>query len=435
MNPSTYSTLQSQRLFEKSKALIPGGVNSPVRAFGAVGGTPVFMQHAKGTYLYDVDGNEYIDMINSWGPMVLGHAFPPVIEAIQKQLELGQSYGTPTEAEFHMAEQITSMVDFVDQVRLVSSGTEACMSCLRLARGFTGKSKFIKFAGNYHGHADPFLVKAGSGLLSFGIPGSAGVPQGATQDTLVAEYNDLEGVTKIFAEHGNDMAAVIIEPVAGNSGCIPGQMDFLKGLRDLCDHFGVLLIFDEVMTGFRLARGGAAELYGIRPDLVTYGKVIGGGLPVGAFGGRMDIMQHLAPAGPVYQAGTLSGNPIAVASGMATLKHLNTHPEIYTSLDRTTASLAQALREVFDEYLDGMYVVNQMGSMMSVHFGVDRVLNGAHASSADTSRFNDYFHHMLSQGVYLPPSAFESYFLCQDLGNTEIERIVMATKSFAMKGK
>ena len=430
MNPTTYSTLQSQRLFEKSKALIPGGVNSPVRAFGAVGGSPVFMDHAKGTYLYDVDGNRYIDMINSWGPMVLGHAFPPIIEAIQEQLNLGQSYGTPTEAEFHMAEQITSMVDFVDQVRLVSSGTEACMSCLRLARGFTGKSKFIKFAGNYHGHADPFLVKAGSGLLSFGIPGSAGVPQGATQDTLVAEYNDLEGVTKIFNEHGNDMAAVIIEPVAGNSGCIPGQVDFLKGLRALCDHYGVLLIFDEVMTGFRLARGGAADLYGIQPDLVTYGKVIGGGLPVGAFGGRMDIMQHLAPAGPVYQAGTLSGNPIAVASGLATLKHLDSNPSIYSALEHNTSALADALRAVLDEHLEGPYAVNQMGSMMSIHFGVDEVKNASDASAADLDKFNQLFHFMLARGVYLPPSAFESYFLCQDFGNTEIEHIVKEMKEF-----
>ena len=273
-------------------------------------------------------------------------------------------------------------------------------------------------------------MKAGSGLLSFGIPGSAGVPQGATQDTLVAEYNDLEGVTKIFTEHGNDMAAVIIEPVAGNSGCIPGQVDFLKGLRALCDHYGVLLIFDEVMTGFRLARGGAAELYGIQPDLVTYGKVIGGGLPVGAFGGRMDIMQHLAPAGPVYQAGTLSGNPIAVASGLATLKHLDSNPSIYSSLAQNTAALADALRSVLDEHLDDPYAINQMGSMMSIHFGVDEVKNASDASAADLDKFNQLFHFMLARGVYLPPSAFESYFLCQDFGNTEIEHIVKQMKEF-----
>ena len=420
--------VQSQRLFERSQKIIPGGVNSPVRAFGSVGGTPVFIQSASGSQLLDVDGNSYTDFINSWGPMILGHNFPPVIEAVKSQLADGLSYGCPTEAEHTMAELITNMAPWAEKVRLVSSGTEACMSALRVARGYTGKNKFIKFAGNYHGHADPFLVKAGSGLLTFAVPGSAGVPEGATQDTLIAEYNDLDSVAQLFEKYSGEIGAIIVEPVAGNMGCIPPQPGFLEGLRELCTDHGALLIFDEVMTGFRLSPGGAAQRLNIRPDMVTFGKVIGGGLPVGAFAGREDIMDVLAPKGPVYQAGTLSGNPVAVASGISTLKHLSNHPEVYAKIDQTTEKIEGLLKARF---ADEEVAINRLGSMVSIHFGTSRVANYSDATAAQNDRFNALFHHMLQNGVYLPPSAFESWFISQAVSENDLDRLEQALKSFS----
>lgn len=419
----------SQRLFERSKALIPGGVNSPVRAFGSVGGEPVFIRKAKGAYLYDADDRSYVDFINSWGPMILGHAFTPVLEAVQNRLEEGFSFGAPTEQEYEMAVQINKMAPWVEQVRLVSSGTEACLSALRLARGFTGRNKFIKFAGCYHGHADPFLVKAGSGVMSFGIPGSAGVPEGATQDTLIAEFNDTEGVENLFKKHGSTVAAVIIEPVAGNMGCILPEKGFLENLRRLCTEFGTVLIFDEVMTGFRLARGGAAEVYTVIPDLVTYGKVIGGGMPVGAFGGRKDIMQHLAPIGKVYQAGTLSGNPVAVSCGLATLRYLDQHPQIYGQLEQSSLRIAEILDSKFKADKE-TYCINRIGSMISIHFGTDKLQNYSQALAAKNEVFNRLFHHLLVRGIYLPPSAFETWFISAALGERQFLELKKALLDF-----
>ena len=418
---------QSQLLFERSKRIIPGGVNSPVRAFGSVGGTPLFIKSAKGSRLVDADGREYVDFINSWGPMILGHQFGPVIEAVQDQLSTGVSYGCPTEAEHTMASLITEMAPWVEAVRLTSSGTEACMSALRVARGYTGKNKFIKFAGNYHGHADPFLVKAGSGLLTFAVPGSAGVPEGATQDTLIAEYNDLESVASHFQREGDKIAAIIVEPVAGNMGCIPPQEGFLDGLRTLCDQYEAILILDEVMTGFRLAPGGAAERLGVQPDMVTFGKVIGGGMPVGAFGGKAEIMNVLAPNGPVYQAGTLSGNPIATASGIATLTYLKNNPEIYSKIDATTAKIEGLLKARFSKK---EATINRLGSMISIHFGAARVANYTDATNAQNDRFNRLFHHLLKAGVYLPPSAFESWFISNAVNEEDLLRLEVGLESF-----
>ena len=418
---------QSQLLFERSKRIIPGGVNSPVRAFGSVGGSPIFIQSAKGSRLFDADGHDYVDFINSWGPMILGHQFEPVIEAVQKQLTKGVSYGCPTEAEHTMASLITEMAPGVDAVRLTSSGTEACMSALRVARGYTGKNKFIKFAGNYHGHADPFLVKAGSGLLTFAVPGSAGVPEGATQDTLIAEYNDMDSVQKHFEREGNRIAAIIVEPVAGNMGCIPPQKGFLEGLRTLCNEYGAVLILDEVMTGFRLAPGGAAERLRINPDMVTFGKVIGGGMPVGAFGGKAEIMNVLAPNGPVYQAGTLSRNPIATASGIATLTYLKNNPEIYSKIDATTAKIESLLKARFSKK---EATINRLGSMISIHFGTARVANYTDATNAQNDRFNRLFHHLLKSGVYLPPSAFESWFISNAVNEEDLLKLGAGLESF-----
>ena len=418
---------QSQVLFERSKRIIPGGVNSPVRAFSSVGGSPVFIQSAKGSRLVDADGRDYVDFINSWGPMILGHQFDPVIHAVQNQLSTGVSYGCPTEAEYTMASLITEMAPWVDQVRLTSSGTEACMSALRVARGYTGKNKFIKFAGNYHGHADPFLVKAGSGLLTFAVPGSAGVPEGATQDTLIAEYNNLENVRRHFERDGSQIGAIIVEPVAGNMGCIPPQEGFLEGLRELCDYYSAVLILDEVMTGFRLAPGGAAERLGVKPDITTFGKVIGGGLPVGAFGGKAEIMNVLAPNGPVYQAGTLSGNPIATASGIATLTYLKNNPEIYSKIDTTTAKIEDLLKARFSKK---EAVINRLGSMISIHFGGGQVINYNDAINAENDRFNALFHHLLKAGIYLPPSAFESWFVSNAINDEDLFRLESGLESF-----
>jgi glutamate-1-semialdehyde 2,1-aminomutase len=418
---------KSQTLFERAQLSIPGGVNSPVRAFRSVGGTPVFMERAKGAYMYDADGKRYIDYINSWGPMILGHAYEPVVTAIQEKAMFSTSFGAPTELEIEMAELIISMVPNVDMIRMVSSGTEACMSALRLARGYTGKNKFIKFEGCYHGHADAFLVKAGSGLATFNIQTVPGVTAGASMDTLTAPYNDLEAVAQLVKDNKNEIAAIIIEPVAGNMGCIIPEPGFMEGLREICDKEGILLIFDEVMTGFRLAAGGAQERLGIRADLVTYGKVIGGGMPVGAFGGRKDIMERIAPLGNVYQAGTLSGNPIAMIAGYTMLNMLKNNPAIYKELDHKTETLHKGLDKVLGESKHS-FVINRFGSMISVHFSEKPVRNFADAAAADNATFNRFFHLMLDRGIYLPPSAYETWFLSNALTAADIEETLAAAR-------
>jgi glutamate-1-semialdehyde 2,1-aminomutase len=415
----------SQQLFERAQQSIPGGVNSPVRAFKSVGGTPVFLKRAKGAYLFDADGNQYVDYINSWGPMILGHAFEPVVEAIREKVADSTSFGAPTELEVDMAELVKSMAPNVDLVRMVSSGTEACMSAIRLARGFTGRNKIIKFEGCYHGHADSFLVKAGSGVATFNIQTVPGVTSGVSQDTLTAAYNDLEVVQRIVQENKNEIAAIIIEPVAGNMGCILPQPGFLEGLRKLCTQGGIVYIFDEVMTGFRLAPGGAQERLGIDADLVTYGKVIGAGMPVGAFGGRLDIMKHIAPLGNVYQAGTLSGNPVAMIAGFTLLTHLKNHPDIYHQLEEKGNYLQLGLRKVL-ERASAPFVINHLGSMISVHFSKDPVVNFATASAANNALFNRFFHAMLKRGIYLPPSAFESWFLSAALSQEDLDKTLQA---------
>lgn len=413
---------KSKELFERAQQSIPGGVNSPVRAFRSVGGTPLFIQRAEGPYLYDVDGNRYIDYIASWGPMILGHAWPPVVKAIQEYAAYSTSYGAPTVLEVEMAELIRSMAPNVDLIRMVSSGTEACMSAIRLARGYTGRNKIIKFEGHYHGHADPFLIKAGSGVATFNIQTVPGVTPGVAQDTLTAAYNDPEGVHQLVDTYPGAIAAIIVEPVAGNMGCIPPEPGFLEELRAICDREGIVFILDEVMTGFRLAPGGAQQRLGIRADLVTYGKVIGGGMPVGAFAGRKDIMQHIAPLGNVYQAGTLSGNPIAMIAGYTMLKALKEDPAIYRELEEKTTYLRNGLDKVFGAW-GQPYRINQLGSMISVHFSGHPVRDFSSASGANNELFKQFFHSMLRRGVYLPPSAFESWFLnnalsLDDLGAT-----------------
>ena len=420
---------QSKQLFERAQQSIPGGVNSPVRAFKSVGGTPLFMKSAKGAYMYDADGKQYIDYINSWGPIILGHAYGPVVKAIQEKAADSTSFGAPTELEIEMAELIISMVPNVDLVRMVSSGTEACMSAIRLARGYTGRNKIIKFEGCYHGHADSFLVKAGSGVATFNIQTVPGVPAGVYSDTLNAPYNDLEAVQKLVDENKGEIAAIIIEPVAGNMGCIIPAQGFLEGLRSICDAEGIVFIMDEVMTGFRLAAGGAQERLGVNADLVTYGKVIGGGMPVGAFGGKKEIMQQIAPLGNVYQAGTLSGNPIAMIAGYTMLKTLKENPSIYTSIDEKTEYLHKGLDGVLQK--SGQpYVINRLGSMISVHFSEKPVTDFASAASANNTLFNRYFHAMLAAGIYLPPSAFETWFISNALSTADIDKTVEATASF-----
>ncbi|HEX8327554.1 MAG TPA: glutamate-1-semialdehyde 2,1-aminomutase [Hymenobacter sp.] len=411
LNLSTTLDLStSAALFERAKNLIPGGVNSPVRAFRSVGGSPVFMQSANGAWLTDVDGNRYVDFINSWGPMILGHAPQVVLDAVARALPHSLSFGTPTTREVEMAELIQKMVPSIEKVRLVNSGTEACMSAIRAARGYTGRSKFIKFEGCYHGHGDAFLIAAGSGALTAGEPDSAGVTRGVAQDTLTAPYNDVPAVEALIAANPGEIAALILEPVVGNMGLVAPAEGFLPALRDLCTEHGIVLIFDEVMTGFRLAQGGAQELYGIRPDLTTLGKIIGGGLPVGAYGGREDIMNCVAPAGKVYQAGTLSGNPMATAAGMAQLGYLHEHPEVYTSLEHSTARLADGTRQIAAE-LGLNYTVNRVGSMYSLFFTDRPVNNLDDAKHCDTAAFGRYFHAMLNRGIYLAPSQFEALFI------------------------
>ena len=418
---------RSSALFAEAQKYIPGGVNSPVRAFKAVGGDPIFVKKAKGAYLYDEDDNRLIDYIASWGPLILGHAHEPVISAVIEKAKLGTSFGMPTEIETQLAQLAVSMVPNIDKIRFVNSGTEACMSAVRLARGYTGKDKIIKFAGCYHGHSDSFLIQAGSGAVTFGSPNSPGVTKGTAKDTLLAIYNDIESVRALVAANKGEIATVIIEPVAGNMGCIVPTDEFIKGLRELCTQEGILLLFDEVMTGFRLGKGGAQEALGIDADIVCFGKVIGGGLPVGAFAAKAEIMSHLAPEGPVYQAGTLSGNPLAMAAGLAMLTELNNKPEVFESLAKKTAYLHDGLDSVLKE--KGVpYQINRFGSMISVHFTENPVVDFDSSAKGNNETFKKYFHGMLENGIYLPPSAFESYFLNDALTYTDIDETVAALK-------
>lgn len=416
---------RSSQLFAEAEKVIPGGVNSPVRAFKAVGGTPIFVKEAKGAYLYDEDGNRLVDYINSWGPMILGHAYEPVVNAVIEKAKKGTSFGMPTALETEIAALAVSMVPNIDKIRFVNSGTEACMSAIRLARGFTGRDKIIKFAGCYHGHSDSFLIQAGSGAVTFGSPNSPGVTQGTAKDTLLAKYNDLENVKELFAANKDEIAAIIIEPVAGNMGCVPPLSGFLEGLRQLCDENGSLLIFDEVMTGFRLAKGGAQELFGIKADIVAFGKVIGGGLPVGAFAARNEIMNYLAPLGPVYQAGTLSGNPLAMAAGLEMLKALDADPEIFIRLEAKTAYLENGMRAKLDA--SGLaYTINRRGSMISVHFDEVPVVDFATAAKGDNERFKKFFHGLLQEGVYIAPSAYETWFITDALTYEDLDFTIEA---------
>ena len=417
----------SRALFERAQQAIPGGVNSPVRAFKSVGGTPVFISRAKGAYLYDVDGNQYIDYINSWGPMILGHAHEPVIKAIQKKAEQSTSFGAPTELEIEIAELIKNMAPNIDLVRMVNSGTEACMSALRLARGYTGKNKFIKFEGCYHGHADAFLVKAGSGVATFDIQTVPGVTAAVANDTLTCAFNDLDAVKKLVAEHKGQIAAIITEPVVGNMGCVPPMPGFLEGLRKICDEEKILLIFDEVMTGFRLAPGGAQEKLKINADIITYGKVIGAGMPVGAFAGRKEIMEHIAPVGKVYQAGTLSGNPLAMIAGYTLLKELKENAGIYQELEQKATYLHQGLKEVLSA-AKVPFSINRIGSMISIFFTEKQVENFDHVTPSAISLFNRFFHAMLKRGIYLPPSAYETWFLSNALRQIDLDKTIKAAK-------
>ena len=411
---------KSVKLFNDAKKVIPGGVNSPVRAFKSVGGNPIFALKAKGAYVYDEDGNKYIDFISSWGPMILGHAHPKIISEINRVAENGTSYGMPTLLETKLAKLAISMAPNIDKIRFVNSGTEACMSAIRLARGFTKKNKIIKFSGCYHGHSDSFLIDAGSGAVTFGEPNSPGVTPSTANDTIVSPYNDFESLKKIFEKNTGEIAAVIIEPIAGNMGCIVPKNDFLFKLGKICSENETLLIFDEVMTGFRLAKGGAQERLGVNADIITYGKVIGGGLPVGAFASRNEIMNELSPDGKIYQAGTLSGNPLAMIAGLTTLNILNENPEIYKSLDSKTEYLKKGMISILKK-TKIPFTINSFGSMISLHFCKNPVVDFKSAMKGDNQHFKNYFHGMLKEGIYLPPSPFESYFLNDSLSFDDIE--------------
>lgn len=418
---------QSESLYNRAKKVIPGGVNSPVRAFKSVGGTPLFIRQAKGSILTDEDDNTFIDLIASWGPMILGHAHPEITNAIVERVQLSTSFGAPTELEIAIAELIHKMTPNIDKIRMVNSGTEACMSAIRLARGYTKRDKIIKFEGCYHGHSDSFLIKAGSGASTFGTPNSPGVTANSASDTLIAKYNDIESVKQLFVENKDEIAAIILEPVCGNMGCVLPIDGFLQELRTLCDKENAVLIFDEVMTGFRLAQGGAQEYFGVEADLVTYGKVIGGGMPVGAFGGKNEIMKHLSPEGAVYQAGTLSGNPIAMIAGYTMLKHLYKNPQIYDELAEKTTYLAEGLDKVFrgKKY---PYRINTIGSMLSVFFVDVDVVDFDTASTNRSDLFAKFFHAMLRRGIYLPPSSYESYFLANSLEYSHLDKIITAAE-------
>ncbi|SKC48209.1 glutamate-1-semialdehyde 2,1-aminomutase [Ohtaekwangia koreensis] len=418
---------KSKSLFEKAKEYIPGGVNSPVRAFRAVGGNPLFMKRAKGAYLYDEDDQEYIDLINSWGPMILGHAHPVVEEAVKIALVNSPSFGAPTAREVEMAELICSIVPSVEKVRMVNSGTEATMSAIRVARGYTGRDKIIKMEGCYHGHGDSFLIAAGSGAMTFGTPDSPGVTKGTAKDTLIAPFNSISAVEKIIDENKNEIAAIILEPVVGNMGCVVPQPGYLQGLRTLCDKHSIVLIFDEVMTGFRLALGGAQELYNVKADMTTLGKIIGGGLPVGAYGGKKEIMDYVSPLGPIYQAGTLSGNPLAMAAGLAMLKYLKSNPAVYNQINQTTTKLVEGLRDQIAK-AGQKFTINQVGSMFTLFFTDANVIDFDTAKTSDTQKFAIYFQSMLSQGIYLAPSQYEAMFISNAINNVEIDKILKASE-------
>lgn len=422
---------KSETLFERAQLTIPGGVNSPVRAFKAVGGTPRFIAKADGPYMYDVDGKQYIDYVNSWGPMVLGHNNQAIREAVIKAAEFGLSYGAPTEAEIEMAELVSSIVPSMEMVRMVNSGTEATMSAIRLARGYTGKNKLLKFEGCYHGHADSLLVKAGSGALTFGVPSSPGVPDDVAKHTLTVEFNNLDSVAEAFEQHGDDIACIIVEPVAGNMNCIPPEDGFLQGLRKLCDQYEAVLIFDEVMTGFRVSLGGAQEKYNVVPDLTCLGKVIGGGMPVGAFGGKREILTHVAPTGPIYQAGTLSGNPIAMAAGLCALKQLKA-PGFYESIFENTQALADGFQKMADKNSIAL-TTNVAGSMFGIFFTSDKkVVNYQQAISVNQAQFNQFYHNMLNEGVYLAPASFEAGFVSKMHTPQVVEQtLTAADRAFA----
>ena len=424
-------TSRSTALFEQAQQVIPGGVNSPVRAFNGVGGTPVFFKSGKGAYVFDEDGNRYIDYVNSWGPLILGHGAKPVVDAVKAQLEVGLSFGAPTELEITLANKVCGIYPSMDMVRMVSSGTEATMSAIRLARGFTGRDKLVKFEGCYHGHSDSLLVKAGSGALTLGVPSSPGVPTALADLTVTLTHNDLAGVKEYFAKEGKNVACIIVEPIAGNMNLIPPEAGFLQGLRDVCDQYGTVLIFDEVMCGFRAAKGGAQEISAVTPDMTTLGKVIGGGMPVGAFGGKKEIMSHLAPLGPVYQAGTLSGNPIAMAAGIAMLDTISA-PGFYDALTAKTNKLCQGLEALAQKHsLD--FTTNQVGSMFGYFFSSEKNINRfAQVSLCDQARFKKFYHGMLEEGVYLAPSSFEAGFVCSALTEEDIKFTLQAAdKVFA----
>ncbi len=415
-------TWKSEALFRRANSVIPGGVNSPVRAFRGVGGLPLFIERGEGSRIYDADGNSYIDYVNSWGPLLLGHCPAPVIDALREALESGTSFGAPTEREVELAELISQAVPSMEMVRLVNSGTEATMSALRLARGFTGRDLTIKFEGCYHGHVDSLLVKAGSGMATLGIADTAGVPKAFAETTIALPFNNVEAVEQVFAAHGDQIAAVIVEPVVGNMGCVPPAFGFLEALRKLCTWHGAVLIFDEVMTGFRVALGGAQRRFGIHPDLTTLGKIIGGGLPMAAYGGRRDIMRKIAPLGPVYQAGTLSGNPLAVAAGLAMLRYLMANPEIYVQLEARGRQIT--------EWTPPGVTINRIGAMFTFFFSSGPVTDWDSAKQCDTARFGRFFHHMLERGVYLAPSQFEAAFLSTAHTEEDIRHTVEAAREF-----
>ncbi len=415
---------QSDTLFEKSKEIMPGGVNSPVRAFQAVSRNPLFIHHAKGSKIYDEDGNEYIDYVCSWGPGILGHAMGQVVKAVQKTCENGLTFGAPTEKEYILAKMVQERMPSMEMLRLVNSGTEAVMSVVRVARGFTGRDKIVKFRGCYHGHSDGLLVKAGSGALTQSVPDSLGVPKDYIKNTLVAEYNDIASVEALFEKEGKEIAAIIVEPVAANMGVVLPEKGFLQSLREIADRYQSLLVFDEVITGFRLAAGGAQEYFQVKPDLTTLGKIIGGGMPMAAYGGRREIMEMVAPVGRVYQAGTLSGNPVATAAGIETLKILGQQPEIYEELAQNTKKIADTIREVFGDRV----CVNQIGSLMSVFFTEEKVIDYKSAVSSDTKKYAAYFNDMLGRGIYLAPSQFESMFVSAAHTQEDLQKTMEAIK-------
>ena len=419
---------KSEQFFKEAKKYIPGGVNSPVRAFNSVGGTPLFIERGEGCRIYDADGNEFIEYIGSWGPHLFGHNPVFILDALKSSLQNGTSFGAPTELEIKMAKIITELVPSVEKIRMVNSGTEATMSAIRAARGFTNKNKFIKFEGCYHGHADYFLIKAGSGALTFGVPTSPGVTKANAADTLVADYNDIESVKSLIQENKNEIAAIIIEPIAGNMGVVPATSEFLSELRTICTEEGIILIFDEVMSGFRVAKGGAAEVYGIHPDLTTFGKIIGGGLPVGAFGGRADIMNTLAPVGPVYQAGTLSGNPLAMSAGLAALTHIKENENLYNLLEEKAKYLENGLKNNMKK-LNKSYAITRVGSMSCLFFTESSVNNFSSALKSDATLYGKYFHKMLEKGIYLAPSQFEAMFISTAHSTDDLDKTIEANYS------